>query len=268
MTAWSSNRDHLTRSQYATDANLGARQAIYRFQQPRVSAIGWALDLAQLSGDERVFDMGCGNGLYLGELERRGHQGPCVGMDLSPGMLPAARGRSPRATLLVGDAEALPVHAGAVDAVLAMHMLYHVPDRARAIAEMRRVLRPCGVALAVTNARDHVEALNELVADVLQDLFGGERRNVRAYLRFSAESGAAELEASFASVTRHELTSTLEITDADAVVAYVGSMTETARVNDGGGGAVLDQVRTRVRAIIQRDGAFRVGTHVACFVCC
>ena len=267
MTAWSSNRGYLTKSQYATDANLGARQAIYRFQQPRVSGVGWALDLAQLRGDERLFDMGCGNGLYLGELERRGHHGPCAGMDLSPGMLSSARRRSPRATLLVGDAEALPARAAAFDVVLAMHMLYHVPDRARAIGEMRRVLRPGGVALAVTNARDHVEALNELVADVLQDLFGGERRNVRAYLRFSAKSGAAELGASFASVTRHNLTSTLEITDADAVVAYVASMSETARVNERRGGAVLDEVGSRVRAIIERDGAFRVGTHVACFVC-
>lgn len=267
VTAWSSNRDYLTQSQYANDANLGARQAIYRFQEPRVSGVSWALDLAQLRGDECVFDMGCGNGLYLGELARRAHRGPCGGMDLSPGMLPAARSRSPRATLLVGDAEALPVQAAAVDVVLAMHMLYHVPDRARAIAEMRRVLRPGGVALAVTNARDHLDALNELVADVLQDLFGGERRNVRAYLRFSAESGLPELQASFASTERHDLTSTLEITDAAAVVAYVASMSETARLNERGGGAVLDEVGSRVRAIIERDGAFRVGTHVACFVC-
>ena len=112
-----------------------------------------------------------------------------MGMDLSAGMLAAARGRSAQAALGVGDAEALPLRDAAIDAVLAMHMLYHVPDRARAIAEMRRVLRPGGVALAVTNTRDHVEALNELIADVLEDVVGGERRNVRAYLRFSAESG-------------------------------------------------------------------------------
>ena len=121
--------------------------------------------------------------------------------------------------MLVGDAEALPVHAGAVDAVLAMHMLYHVPDRARAIAEMRRVLRPCGVALAVTNARDHVEALNDLVADVLQDLFGGERRNVRAYLRFSAESGGQHARGKVHAHTGALMPASLQLAEVEAVPA-------------------------------------------------
>jgi hypothetical protein len=44
-------------------------------------------------------------------------------------------------------------------------------------------------------------------------------------------------------------------------------MSETARLNERRGREVLDEVGSKVRSIIERDGAFRVGTHVACFVC-
>ncbi|MDQ1436361.1 MAG: hypothetical protein QOF59_3177, partial [Actinomycetota bacterium] len=42
------DRQYLTGVQYASDRNLSARQAIYRFQQPLIRSSAWALDLAQL----------------------------------------------------------------------------------------------------------------------------------------------------------------------------------------------------------------------------
>ena len=77
------------------------------------------------------------------------------GADLSPGMLHSARPLAGSDPLLVADAQALPFPCDAFDVTLAMHMLYHVPDRALAIAELRRVLRPDGVALVVTNSQRH-----------------------------------------------------------------------------------------------------------------
>lgn len=57
------------------------------------------LDLAALGGSETVADADCGNGAYLAELARRGHAGPVLGIDLSAGMLHAARSRAPAAAL-------------------------------------------------------------------------------------------------------------------------------------------------------------------------
>ena len=53
------DRKYLTDVQYASDANLSARQSIYRFQQPVIRISGWALDLMKLGGDERVGLFGC-----------------------------------------------------------------------------------------------------------------------------------------------------------------------------------------------------------------
>ena len=58
-----------------------------------------------------------------------------------------------------GDAAALPFSDAAFDVVTARHMLYHVPDVAAVLAEFRRVLKPGGRFLAVTNAEGYMAEL-------------------------------------------------------------------------------------------------------------
>jgi len=256
------DRDYLTQVQYASEDNLAARQAIYTYRQPPARSAPWALDLEPLRVDERVLDVGCGNGLYLDELERRGHVGNLCGIDLSGGMLAAARSRS-AAAVLVGDAQALPFARESFDRVLAMHMLYHVPDRALAIAEIARVLRPGGKALVMTNSVRHLEELNALL-----DVAGGDRPFARAYTRFSAESGGAELQSHFGSVVRHDAHAELVVTDAQAVVDYAASGWALAAAPERQRADLLRDIERRTLEHIAADGAFRIRVEVACFVCC
>ncbi|MDQ1477141.1 MAG: hypothetical protein QOE62_2370, partial [Actinomycetota bacterium] len=134
-----------------------------------------------------------------------------------------------------------------------------------AIAEFRRVLRPDGVALALTNSHRHLAELNEMVGSLLYEIDGTDPASLRAYLRFSSESGEAELRRHFASVVRHDVESTLVVTDAEAIIAYVASMGSIARAPSGG--AILQEVERRTHAVIAREGAFRIRTEVGCFVC-
>jgi SAM-dependent methyltransferase len=80
----STGRSWLRGVQYRTDANLAARQSLYRFQLPRVDLPRMVLDLGTLRGAEPVADAGCDNGAYLAELTRRGHAGLVLGIDLRP----------------------------------------------------------------------------------------------------------------------------------------------------------------------------------------
>jgi ubiquinone/menaquinone biosynthesis C-methylase UbiE len=260
------DREYLAGVQYASDANLSARQAIYRFQRPAVRVSAWALDLAELRADEHIGDIGCGNGLHLAELRRREHRGVVAGLDLSPGMLAAARSRS-HAAFIAGDAQRLPFAGASFDCVLAMHMLYHVPDRDLAISEIRRVLRPGGVALALTNSQRHLEELNALVGSVLHAITGADPTALHAYLRFSSESGAEELQRHFTAVDRHDARSELVVTEVQPIVDYVASMGSVGAPIRGDAGPVLREVEQRVRALIEADGAFRIRTDVGCFVC-
>jgi SAM-dependent methyltransferase len=87
-----------------------------------------------------LLDVGCGGRafapLFRGRAERY------LGLD-RPGS-PERNGPRPD---VHGDAQRLPVRDGAVDTVLCLAVLNLVPDPARALAEMRRVLAPGGVAV-------------------------------------------------------------------------------------------------------------------------
>lgn len=256
--------------QYGDDRNLAARQSIYSFQRPRLDLHGSSIDLAALAGHESVLDVGCGNGRYLTELRTRGHRGFVCGADLSDGMLRSARPAAGDRPLLVSDAQALPFASASFDVALVMHMLYHVPDRARALAEIRRVVRPAGVTLVLTNSELHFRELDELLIECAAATIGVARVRDRASLtRFKAEDGGRELEAVFAEVTLHPFNSELVVDAVEPVVAYARSMGMFVidRGGDGELDAVIVELERRLAATIAAEGAFRVTTACGCFVC-
>lgn len=249
--------DRLQDVQYRTDANLAARQSIYACQQPRLDLPSRVLGLAVLRGDETVADIGCGNGTYLAELARRRHAGPVLGVDLSAGMLQAARGRVPRMGLVAGDAAALPLRGDVCGLTLAPHMLYHVPEPVAAVRELRRVTRPAGQVLVVLNAEDHLRELRDLVIAALGGRVGA-GPTIRERLRL--EDGQDLLAREFTSVTRHDFTGELLIPGPQLVEDYVRSLTITQNLPDPD--AFAAAVGHRVPA-----GVFRVRTHTGCLVC-
>jgi len=60
----------------------GEFSATRRRLQPGVKRI-----LDSIQADESVLDLGCGNGNFLRELSRRGHEAPLLGVDFSPPLL-------------------------------------------------------------------------------------------------------------------------------------------------------------------------------------
>ena len=255
--------------QYKNDGNLAARQALYRFQQPSMPIWSLAMDLAELRGDEAVLEVGCGNGGYLGVLHQRQHRGLVCGLDLAPGMLPAAHGRAPDASLMIGDATCVPFADDSFACVLAMHMLYHVPDRRAAIGELRRVLRGSGVALVLTNGMQHLAELDDLVAAATKEVLSTEVRPMqRGQERFNVEGAPAQLAPFFTSVELHEMNSELLITEIEPLLAYVRSMRTVLMQPDAAvGEAVVDAVEGRARALLADQGVVRARTVVGCFVC-
>jgi SAM-dependent methyltransferase len=169
--------------------------------------------------------------------------------------------------LLAADAQALPFPADAFDAALAMHMLYHVPDRPRAISELRRVLRPGGVALVVTNSQRHFVELDDLLVECAAAATGIERPPARSFIAFTLESGERELAAEFASIELGTFTSQLVVDVVEPVLDYARSMSVFVADDEGQLDGVLGELEARVSAVIAAEGAFRVTTESGCFVC-
>jgi SAM-dependent methyltransferase len=97
----------------------------------------------------RILDAGCGpggNGAWLAA------HGDVVGVDLSADALAFVRARRPTTRPVRASVAALPFADGAYDVVVGLTILYTVPDDARAVTELARVLRPGGALLLVEPA--------------------------------------------------------------------------------------------------------------------
>ena len=106
----------------------------------------------------RVLEIGCGSGAYTLEIARAvGATGKVVALDIQPGMLEQLKNKLTRSENtdirnvepLLASAYQLPFQNGSFDAAFMITVLQEIPDKWRALAEVRRTLRPGGI-VAVT----------------------------------------------------------------------------------------------------------------------
>jgi SAM-dependent methyltransferase len=112
-----------------------------------------ALLLGEARAGERVLDLGCGAGRFLGALREAGADP--VGVELAEGALERARRNVPGAELhLFAPGGEIPLEDASVDLVWCSEVLEHVPDTAGLLSEARRVLRTGGRLLVTTPSHD------------------------------------------------------------------------------------------------------------------
>jgi SAM-dependent methyltransferase len=210
------------KEQYRTPANLNARIQLHaRFSTNPYRWLDWVFDHLRLGPVARVLEVGCGPAsLWEANRARLPRGWSLVLTDLSPGMVAQA------ATALAGlpnvcfsqaDAQSLPFAAATFDAVVANHMLYHVPDRSLALAEMCRVLRPGGRLYAATNGRNHMAEIRSLA-----QRFAPEQTAAMAPgERFVFEQAEVEIGAHFGEMQLHRYPNRLVVTDAEALADYM-----------------------------------------------
>jgi SAM-dependent methyltransferase len=107
------------------------------FQELRAELPNW--------DENKILDAGCGTGAIL---KRLGNPEKNAGIDLAPEAIEFCRRRG-LTNVRQGDVSALPFDDASFDAIISSSVIYHdwVPDVARAIGEMRRVLRPGGLLI-------------------------------------------------------------------------------------------------------------------------
>src|SRR6201992_1675138 len=108
------------------------------------------LDWLAPSSGRRWLDVGCGNGAFTELLVQRRDAAEIVGIDPSEAPLAFACGRSGAlgASLLHGDAMAVPFSNDRFEVSVMALVLFFVPDPAKGVSEMRRVTCPGGTVAA------------------------------------------------------------------------------------------------------------------------
>ena len=252
----------LTTTQYRDASNLDARIALHqRFSTNPQDFHRWYFEGLAMPPQARILELGCGSGaLWLANGDRIPPGWEITLTDLSPGMLADAERNLAsiphRFAFRVADIGNIPFSDGSFDAVLANHMLYHVPDRPRALREVRRVLRPGGRFYAATNGAGHMRELRDLGHAV------AERMPVERSLGFTLETGAEELAPFFARVDLRRYESDLLVTEAAPLKAFVRSMYGEYGLDE----ADLAAIETRIDEEMARGGSIYIHKSVGMFV--
>lgn len=138
----------------------------------------------QLRGNEQVLDVGCGRGLLLLQVAQQLPQGCVTGLDLwstrdQSGNAATVTQRNAACTAMTkrvqidtGDMRHMPYADATFDVVVASLAIHNLPttsDRAQAISEIVRVLKPGG-KVALLDFRSTAEYVRSLRANAMTDI--------------------------------------------------------------------------------------------------
>jgi ubiquinone/menaquinone biosynthesis C-methylase UbiE len=246
------DQQYLTTDQYKDASNLDARVVIHqRFSTNPYGWFRWVFDtLQKIPENAKILELGCGNGLLWKENASRIPAGWNITLsDLSSGMLDAAW----RNLVVTGrafqfqeiDAQSIPFEEETFDAVIANHMLYHVPDRDKAILETKRVLKHGGMFIATTVGENHMKEMMDWYARVhaskIWESFASP---------LTLENGLEQLKTYFPNVTLSRYEDNLEVTDVEPIIAYVRSGMRVSELSE----EELAKLRRELEGELEENG--------------
>jgi ubiquinone/menaquinone biosynthesis C-methylase UbiE len=255
--------NYLREQQYATSQNLDARIAIHqRFSTNKYGWMRWLFEQIDFADGARVLELGCGTGkLWQENGDRLPPHLSATLSDFSAGMLESAqRAIGAQATFdyRVIDAQDIPFDTATFDIVIANHMLYHVPDRQRALREIRRVLKPSGRFYASTIGAQHMQDLHDLLT-----VFDPTLPNINTFagVDFRLDNGADQIQQVFAQVERRDYLDNLIVTQAQPLMDYILSMSR-AMVPPAQQPCLLELIEQRIK----RNGSIFIRKEQGVFI--
>ena len=260
------DQNYLKNNQYRDASNLNVRIALHqRFGTGKIGLHRWAFDQFDLPPDAHVLELGCGPGqLWAENLDRIPAGWQITLSDFSLGMVEQARDTLEKSstsfTFYQFDAQEIPFADASFDAVIANHMLYHVPDKQKTYAEVKRVLKPQGHLYAAANSQDSMKQIADLEARL--GIVGSLRAFAGSANFFKLENGGAELAAWFPSVELRRLEDALAVTEVQPLIDYILSFADgAAPTNDK-----VEELKEAVEQEIRNKGAFYVDKVSGMFV--
>jgi SAM-dependent methyltransferase len=257
------DQEFLKNEQYSDSSNLDARVELHRrFSTNPYGWYPWIFDtLETLPSPARVLELGSGPGYLWKECVDRIPAGWNITLsDLSDGMVDAAwrnlvvTGRAFKFEQI--DAQSIPYPDETLDIVIANFMLYHVPDRPKALQEIHRVLKKGGHLLAATAGQGHLAELDNWLKKASPDKF------VPFNSPFTLDNGLKLLKPFFSTVEIKRYDNNLRVTETEPLMAYIYS---TIKARDIPGSA-LAGLRREFEDILSQKGEIVISIDAGLFL--
>ena len=246
------------RKQYGTAEKLDIRISIHQKYSTNRQGFGnWITSHYEIRPGISLLELGCGTGeMWAGKQGLIGRCSRFVLSDFSEGMLARAGevlGRDSGIEYRTVDIQDIPFPDGTFDIVIANMMLYHVPDLPRGLREVRRVLRDGGAFYCATYGENGM-------MEYIEGLFGIRREGKQAG-NFTLQNGGEKLKPFFRDVQRLLYEDSLEVTRAEDMVEYIGSLTGISELQE----LPKDEVRSVLERNM-RNGVLRIPKEYGMFI--
>ena len=244
----------LLSEQYSNSNKFMARIELHRrFRTNPHLWTHWIFDQISFPENAKVLELGSGNALlWKSNLKRTPEDAHILLTDFSEGMLDDARkvlGEDhKRFEFEIMDAQEIKYPNDSFDIVIANLMLYHIPDRQKAISEISRVLKPEGTLYASTYSENNMKEFTDLLRSYDKDLYNPIKPFAHA---FGLENGAEQLSKSFKDVERINYVDSLEVTESEPIVNYVLSFSSMKGNIDGDN---LDGFKEYLDDVLDKNG--------------
>jgi len=256
------DKSYLRDQQYKDSSNLDARANIHRlYSTSPLDWHVWVFEQMNVQSDMTVLECGCGPGwLWRNNLERIPKNCQITLSDFSDGMVAEAEAALADSEhdfhFQTVNIEEIPFPDNSFDIVVANHMLYHVPDLAKGLAEVRQVLKPNGRFLAATNGDDHMKEIKELALKIAPQVNEFEW----PHLTFRMENGRSLLEPTFDTIDLIPFPDSLEVTEVEPLIAYIQSMTllKAIGVDEETANKKTAELSEAIARKIKEKGAFHI----------
>ena len=214
---------------YSTSKNLTQRISLHeKYSTNKMGFKNWILSYYDFKNVEsgvadeiKVLELGCGTGdMWIGQDELISKCSEIILSDFSEGMLETTKenlSQYDNIEFRMIDIQDIPYEDDSFDIVIAHSMLYHVPDIAKAVSEVRRVLKEGGKFYSATYGEN---GIMPYVCSLLDKYDIKQNMN----LRFTCQNGAEQLEKSFENVEFVRYEDSLEVTDIDDLITYMYSL--------------------------------------------
>lgn len=213
---------------YCDQSKIEVRKKFHQKYRKDRSFYNTILELINHSDrlNSNVLEIGCGNGDFLNLLEKSGHRGLRVGVDLVKGW---KKNMASRANFIHGNVESLckllkenNLENIKFDFIVAIHVLYHIKNIPSLLEQIISVMKKDGVFVATTNSNYNLHLINDVASQAMFKLRLRGLRN-KQYNSFSSENALEILREYFSFVENTVTETEIEINEIEDIINYLES---------------------------------------------
>lgn len=206
---------------YKNSKDLSVRILLHqKFSVGTIGWFDWLQSFLNLSGVNRLLEIGCGNGDLWKSFDTNSMRNREFFLtDKSPGMVSEVRAKlGDDFNCLTAECEAIPFKNSYFDTVVANHVFFYVNDLSKGLSEVVRVLKDTGVLYCTSYSQKHMREIGE-ICQAFDPRIKLSEDDLAS--NFGSENGKSILSKYFYSIETHKFCDALEVTNSKPLIDYI-----------------------------------------------